>query len=49
VERPSRLLSAAREVVAAAKSRWPALLVDAPDNVRRSVEERLAGGVALAR
>ncbi len=49
VERPSRLLSAAREVVAAAKSRWPALLVDAPDNVRRSVEGRLAGGVALAR
>lgn len=34
---------------AASLSQWPALLVDAPDNVRESVTERLGGGVALAR
>jgi len=49
VPRASRLVAIARETVRAAKSMWPALLVDAPDNVRASVSERLGGGVALAR
>jgi serine/threonine-protein kinase HipA len=49
VPRASRLRALVKETVAAARARWPAILVDAPDNVRASVSERLAGGVALAR
>ncbi len=47
--RPGRLIRIAKEVVAEAKAKWPGVLRDAPDNLRRSVEARLAGGVALAR
>lgn len=49
VLRPGRILKIARETVAEARARWPRLLVDAPDNLRASVEERLGGGVALSR
>lgn len=49
VPRVSRLMAAARETIAMAKARWPAVLADAPDAVRASVTERLGGGVALAR
>lgn len=45
----AKLRAEARAAVAEAKALWPAILVDAPDNVRASVTERLAGGVALAR
>lgn len=47
--RVGRLLTLARETVGEAKTRWPALLVDAPPSVRETVLERLDGGVALAR
>ena len=46
--RPARLLAIARDTVRQAQDAWPALLADAPASVRRSVSERLAGGVALA-
>ena len=46
--RVSNHLRVARELVREAQSTWPALLKDAPDNVRRAVEERIAGGVRLA-
>lgn len=49
VPRVSRLVAAARDTIAVARARWPEVLVDAPDTVRASVTERLAGGVALAR
>ncbi|MEO3692767.1 type II toxin-antitoxin system HipA family toxin [Roseateles paludis] len=45
--RLTQLLRAAREAVAQARAEWPALLQDAPAAVRRTVSERLAGGVAL--
>lgn len=41
-------LRVAKELVRKAQADWPALLVDAPEAVRRSVTERLAGGVAFA-
>lgn len=47
--RPQRLLAIARDTVRKAQADWPALLKDAPDNVRRCVTGRLAGNVALAR
>jgi len=47
IARVSRLIAIAKEAVRRAQSQWPALLVDAPDNVRRSVSGRLAGGVRL--
>jgi HipA-like protein len=43
----SRLLSLAKATVKEAKSKWPAILRDAPDNLRASVERRLAGSVRL--
>ena len=49
VPRVSRLVAVARDTVAMAQERWPALLVDAPDAVRASVTARLSGGVALTR
>jgi serine/threonine-protein kinase HipA len=49
VPRPARLVQLARETVREAKTKWPAILRDAPDNVRAAVEARLAGGVVLAR
>ncbi len=49
VLRPTRLIQLAKETVAEAKAKWPRVLRDAPDNLRRSVEARLAGGVVLAR
>ena len=49
VARASRLVQIAKETVREAKAKWPAILRDAPDNVRASIEARLAGGVMLAR
>lgn len=49
VPRVSHLIREAREVVKLAKAKWPGVLRDAPANLRRSIEARLAGGVALAR
>lgn len=49
VPRTARLLSIARDTVKQAQSLWPAILVDAPDNVRASVEARLDGGLAFTR
>ncbi|WP_342114210.1 hypothetical protein [Pseudoduganella sp. OTU4001] len=48
VLRRGRILQVARSVVARAKADWPALLKDAPENMRNAIAERLAGGVALA-
>ncbi|MGJ7613207.1 MULTISPECIES: hypothetical protein [unclassified Variovorax] len=49
--RPARLMAIAKETARQAKADWPALLArqDTPDSVRRCVQSRLAGGVALAR
>jgi serine/threonine-protein kinase HipA len=47
--RPARLIAIAKETVRQAQADWPALLRDAPPSVARSVESRLAGGVALTR
>ena len=47
--RVSNHLRVAKALVREAQSAWPALLEDAPDNVRRAVSERIAGGVKLAR
>jgi serine/threonine-protein kinase HipA len=49
VPRTSHLMRLARETVKMAKAKWPAVLRDAPANLRQSIEKRLAGGVALAR
>lgn len=49
VPRASRLVQIAKETVKQAKTAWPAVLRDAPDNLRASIEARLAGGVALTR
>ena len=48
--RPARLMAIAKDTVRQAKADWPALLArqDTPDSVRRCVQARLAGGVALA-
>ncbi len=48
--RPARLMAIARDTVRQAQADWPALLVQdgTPASVRRCVEARLAGGVALA-
>ncbi len=48
VMRPKRIITVAKALVAKAKANWPALLEGAPENMQRSVLERLAGGVALA-
>ena len=39
----------AKALVRQAQADWPALLKDAPEAVRRSVSERLSGGLALTR
>jgi serine/threonine-protein kinase HipA len=49
VPRASRLVQVAKETVKHAKAKWPAILRDAPANLRKSIEARLAGGVVLAR
>lgn len=49
VPRTARLIQVAKDTVKEAKARWPRVLRDAPDNLRASIEARLAGGVALAR
>jgi serine/threonine-protein kinase HipA len=49
VPRRSRLLQVARTTVKQAQAAWPALLGEAPSNVRDAVTERLNGGVELAR
>ena len=48
--RPARLLAIARDTVRQARAEWPALLADEaiPPAVRRCVQARLDGGVALA-
>ncbi|QFZ87520.1 type II toxin-antitoxin system HipA family toxin [Variovorax paradoxus] len=48
--RPARLMAIARDTVRQAQAEWPALLAHdgTPASVRRCVEARLAGGVALA-
>ncbi|MDQ0073151.1 serine/threonine-protein kinase HipA [Variovorax boronicumulans] len=48
--RPARLMAIARDTVRQAQAEWPALLGQdgTPASVRRCVEARLAGGVALA-
>ncbi len=48
LSRAGRLARIVKDTVEEAKARWPEVLRDAPDNVRRSVESRLAGGVKLA-
>ncbi|MFM2088512.1 MAG: hypothetical protein RLZZ237_3381 [Pseudomonadota bacterium] len=45
--RRARLLQLAKQVVKQAQADWPALLKDAPDNVRRSISARLNGGLSL--
>ncbi len=45
--RPGALVRFCRSVVERAQAEWPAILAEAPDNVRQSVGARLAGGVAL--
>jgi serine/threonine-protein kinase HipA len=49
VPRAARLVQVAKDTVKQAKAKWPAILEDAPANVRKSIEARLAGGVVLAR
>jgi serine/threonine-protein kinase HipA len=46
--RPGNVLRKCKELVLQAQADWPALLKDAPPAVRRSVKERLAGGVSLS-
>jgi serine/threonine-protein kinase HipA len=48
--RPARLVAIAKDTVRQAQADWPALLAreDTPDSVRRCVQARLDGGVALA-
>ena len=48
VTRRGRILQVAKSVAATAKADWQALLVAAPESMRRAIAERLAGGVALA-
>ncbi|WP_300757547.1 HipA domain-containing protein [Janthinobacterium sp.] len=45
--RRGRLLQLAKQVVKQAQADWPALLKDAPDNVRSSISARLNGGLGL--
>ena len=49
VPRPARLKQIAKKTVRQAQSSWPAILQQAPTSVRRSVTQRLAGGVMLTR
>ncbi|MDO8300371.1 type II toxin-antitoxin system HipA family toxin [Lacisediminimonas sp.] len=49
IQRRSRLIQVAKGVIKQARADWPALLQDAPDNMRRSIMGRLAGGIQLAR
>lgn len=49
VPRVSRLLQLARATVKNAQREWPHVLDIAPDSMRAVIEERLKGGVALAR
>ncbi len=45
--RVSRIMKIARDTVKEAQAKWPRVLVDAPDNVRASVRDRITSGVAL--
>jgi len=47
VPRAPRLLQLARATVRAAQAEWPHVLDIAPDSMRKVIEERLGGGVAL--
>lgn len=49
LQRAPRLLAIAKETVKQAQSLWPALLTNAPESMRKSITERLNGGVALTR
>ena len=42
-----RHLALLRDLVRRAQADWPALLADAPSTLQRTVQARLAGGVAL--
>ena len=48
LQRVSRLVSIAKQVVRQAQADWPLVLKNAPPNVKRAVTERLDGAVALA-
>ena len=48
LQRVSRLVSIAKQTVKLAQADWPAVLKNAPPNVKRAVTERLDGAVALA-
>ena len=48
VMRRGRILQVAKSVATKARAKWPELLKEAPDSMRRSINERLSGGVALA-
>jgi serine/threonine-protein kinase HipA len=49
LQRVNRLVSIAKQTVKLAQADWPAVLKNAPPSVKRAVNERLGGGVALAR
>ena len=46
--RASRHVALLKDVVAQAKADWPKLLANAPQSMRQTVQQRLAGGVTLA-
>ena len=46
--RASRHVTLLKDVVAQAKADWPKLLADAPQSMRQTVQQRLAGDVTLA-
>ncbi|KAH0438480.1 type II toxin-antitoxin system HipA family toxin [Paraburkholderia fungorum] len=48
LRRVNHWVSVARATVVEAQRRWPAILATAPEAVRKSVTERLNGGVAIA-
>jgi serine/threonine-protein kinase HipA len=45
VPRRSRLIQIAKNTVKQAKADWPKLLEGAPDDMRRTIAERLNGGL----
>lgn len=47
LRRMGQLRRAIADAVAQAQADWPAILAEAPDNLRRAVQKRLEGGVAL--
>ena len=47
LQRVSRLVSIAKQIVKLAQADWPSVLKNAPPSVQRAVTERLNGGLAL--